>query len=103
MKSNYTKNRTSYEWVYEDVDQYGDINDPIYTDSAKDALSWIASTGEGLTAQIALVRTFGSEANGIEQRDYAYAANGELPTEFPEEDCKVPKRYREEYKLALNQ
>ena len=99
--SDYTKNKTSYEWVYEDVDQYGDIHNPIYTDSAKDATSFIASTGEGLTPEIALVRTFGSEGNGIQQRDYAYAVNGELPEEFPEEDWKVPKRYREELKRAL--
>ena len=94
------ENSESYEWVYEYVDQHGDIIDPMYTDSAADAFSYVASTGEGLSWQIALVKSIGNDSDGLKERDYAYIKEGKLPTMFPNENWKVPQRFHDELKLS---
>lgn len=84
-----------YEWVAEPVDEHGDIIDPLYGESFKEA--WEADVSQFSDAtgkNVALVRYVGSEYDGEIDRDYFYVREGELQ---PNECGDVPpKRFRDE-------
>lgn len=89
------RNKISYEWVFEEYDNNGDIIDPLFSDKLIDA----QREAEGCFTheyEIALVRNEGTEEDGLQVREYAYiTAEGELPEEF-DDGYKVPQRFHKE-------
>jgi len=84
----------SYEWVFEESDEYGDIVDPLFGDTYKSVSQYEPET-KGNRVDIALVRFDGDEGNGEDCREYAYIKDGKLPVEF-DDGYRVPKRFHAE-------
>ena len=83
----------TYEWVVEEHDQYGDIIDPLFFETYKEAIR------ESLDCvgyyEIALVRNTGNDEDGLTDRQYAYVNDDELPEEF-DLGNRVPARFHSE-------
>lgn len=105
---------TRYEWVIETctADEHEDIEDLHHVDRLMhledqhlfDAIDkkrfhderFDPPNGMTMFNRIALCRDVGCQAEGIEDRQYAYVnEDGELPETF-DEGAKIPKRFREE-------
>lgn len=89
------KTQVFYEWVIEHCDEHGDILDLNHNDkfSAYSLPDFEVQYPGGKT-DVALQRLSGNEADGLQERGYAYLDEaGQLPERF---DCdhKVPARYR---------
>lgn len=91
---------TMYEWDYETVDEHGDVIDHnhrsrLWQFNDADKTDWLV-----------LVRDEGDEANGLENRSWAYVKEGILPKYFQDADnhntAKVPKRFHEELRRYLS-
>lgn len=85
---------TIYEWDFETVDEYGDVQDH----NAEDKLTSFPKDTEG---NLVLVRQEGSDAEGVTGRYWAYVKDGQLPEYFEdstgqEVNIKVPKKYKDE-------
>ena len=69
------RGKVFYEWVVEEVDQYGDIQDVSHWDTFEEAVSvrdqWLRTQGCD-NVEIASVRGVGDEDNGLHYRGYAY-------------------------------
>ena len=96
---------TTYEWLIEVTDEYGDINDHVYADKLSDLQCAFWSTPIlGHHHQIVLVKTVGDatlwEDDSVDmepiERAFAYPESGEL-VNFGNEDHLVPKRYIAEF------
>jgi hypothetical protein len=103
--------RTHYEWaietVYWDEDEgMQDIEDSNYWDKLSDyqpgevadALAqkrFVREDGIEVFTRLCLMRDVGCEAEGLEDRQYAYVVDGVLPETF-DEGAKVPARFRKE-------
>ena len=86
MKGN--KMAVTYEWCAEDVDrETGDILDHNF----QDRLSCISELN--YNQDLCLVRTVGSDLEGITDRDWAYVVDGLLP-DFCAYGAKVPKIFK---------
>jgi hypothetical protein len=96
----YTKCKVTYEWVCEWWDEFDDIIDTYVIDSPMEVLSGTVN-GKGLTAHVTLTRIYGSEAEGIIDRGYAYIADGGLEKKFSSGQ-KVPKRLAGQVPIKLN-
>lgn len=86
------KREVHYEWVAEPTDEFGDIIDPLFGDTFADVVKF-AEGYECHATNFALVRNAGTEADGLEERGYAYLDETDhLPEYF---DCghKVPKKF----------
>ena len=90
------RDKTDYEWVFEESDPHGDIIDPMYCNTYQGARRYIPDVSKGNSWEIALVRFEGNEEDGESLREYAYIKNKVLPVEFPD-GYKVPKRYHKEF------
>lgn len=94
------KNKVSYEWVVEHVDEHGDIQDTHQVDSYSEALM------EGKTyhrKDIALVRDRYNDVVGVIERGYAYVnSKSEISTQFCSGQ-KVPQRYIDEVDGVRNE
>lgn len=88
------RNQTTYEWVCELEDDYGDIVDCRFGDTREQVEGF---KEDGFTCRIALVKHEGNQIDGEVARGYAYVdENGGLPDEF-DGDCdpRIPKRFRD--------
>lgn len=97
-----TRSRTSYEWGVELVidDEHEDIDDTLYFDSFAEAKQEAEEPREGYRNVIVLIRDQGSEAYGLEDRQWAYLEeDGTLPEEF-DGGNRVPKRFHQEVAKA---
>jgi hypothetical protein len=87
-----------YEWSLEYIDKRGDIIDIDFADKVADFGMSV------LSARLCLVRNAGNEIDGLQDRQWAYVKDGQLPVHFEdsaanETTVKVPKRFQEELKL----
>lgn len=85
------KKHVRYEWVLETLDEHGDIQDVTHYDT----LLELFSQPKPNRADVGLVRSEGSEANGIENRQWAYLEDGKLPNKF-DGGAAIPERFRNE-------
>lgn len=89
------KTCTSYEWVAEKLDSNGDVEEVSQATSFVEVSKFFV---DAPTVAIALCRRVHSIVDGDEvDRQYAYVENGALP-EFFEGGCKVPKKFKGEFK-----
>lgn len=93
------KSDVVYEWIVEQVDEHGDIQDTYAVDSFKEAIS------EDVTyhrKDIAIVRERGNEDDGLLDRGYAYVImNNYLSRSF----CsghKVPNKFIQEVENTIH-
>jgi len=89
------RDRTTYEWVFEELDENGDIVDPLFSDSFKEAKSYRDQMVSNYGYDIALVKYIGNNEDGILDRQYAYIKDEALPATFPDR-TKVPVKFRKE-------
>lgn len=98
---------TSYEWCVESVvRESGDIEDNNFVSSFAEAASIVQSEtdeDDGCDYRIVLVRTEGSEDDGVTDRLWAYVEDGSLPEFFANAygnatSVKVPQRFHKETK-----
>lgn len=73
------KGKVFYEWVVEEVDQHGDIQDVSHWDTFEEAVSvrdqWLSThlwQWGHEHVEIASIRGVGDEDNGLHYRGYAY-------------------------------
>ena len=87
------RNQSVYEWVIEELDEFGDIIDPEYFDSLKSHGKIEVSE----TMRLALVWEYGNDVDGEQDRAYAYVdpETTKLPEEF-ENGRAVPQRFHQE-------
>jgi len=83
----------TYEWVVEELDQYGDIVDVNHYDTLKDA-RWYEEYLRHRRAKVdvGLVRFDYSNDGAHLDKGWAYFTDGKLPVEFDNGE-KVPKKY----------
>jgi hypothetical protein len=93
--------RVFYEWALEMVDEHGDIIDADFATNTGYASAWRKeSPVDCVRHDVALVRRVGSDADGEQERGYAYVRpDGTLPDRFT---CgaKVPQSWRDEWTAA---
>lgn len=91
------RNKVTYEWDLETLDEYGDIQDHDFAERLIDL--------KGKEWRLVLVRDEGNELNGLANRYWAYVENGKLPECFSNAtnvvNIKVPQRFHKE--LSYNQ
>lgn len=76
---------TSYEWVAEKLDEWGDVEEVFQFETRAEA--------EREGGEIALCRRVHNADDGDElDREYAYVIDGELPPKF-DGGSSVPKRF----------
>jgi hypothetical protein len=81
------RTKTEYQWVAEELDEYGDIIDPMFEDRLRDLMPM--QPGH----DYALVKTvWDVENENLADRCYLYIQAGELPEEFTD-GCAVPQKY----------
>lgn len=95
--------RVSYEWDFEEVDEHGDVVDHDFRDNLKNLDRAQINPGryaiEGIN--LVLVRSTGSQGEGVLEREWAYVnlLGGKLVLPERCEDgrgSKVPKRFHAE-------
>ncbi len=89
------RGKVFYEWVVEEVDQYGDIQDASHWDSFEEAVNvrnQLLKKQGCDSVEIASIRGVGDEDDGLHYRGYAYVNLDNLTIE-PHYCCgsKVPK------------
>ena len=85
------KNETVYQWVFEELDEHGDIIDPEFTDTL---ITGYHDTDLSESRQLALVLMRGNDSDCEVERAYAYVDPNTmtLPDEF-DDGRKVPSRF----------
>ena len=87
-----------YEWVVEEVDSDGDIVETAAWDTLSDCRKQMAKVNEpGCHWELCLVRNQGNNDQGLQDRQWAYVVDGELPDEF-DGGAIVPKKYLAEFR-----
>lgn len=96
------RTKTFYEWTVEQVDSFGDIIETSGVPKLAEAMRH-APDPEDLAAlncthfDLVLVRdVFNAEDGDLEDRQWAYVQDGELPEEF-DGGTRVPAQYRKEF------
>jgi len=88
----------SYEWSIESVDIYDDIQDSDFSEKlssfSKSDLDHDPENPEYHKALV-LVRNVGNEDDGLQDREWAYVINKQLPKVF-DRGADVPKRFHKE-------
>ena len=89
---------TTYEWDWEIVDK---DSDDVYDHAFMNKLSMLYPKHDRSKhfVRLALVRSYGNDADGIIGKTWAYFDNDTIPTHF-EEGQKIPERYIKEYRNA---
>jgi hypothetical protein len=102
------RDKVSYEWAVECVDEFDDVQDIYFADSYAEAVASQTSEAESdvySEVRIALVRTEGNDDDGINWRGYSYVRDGALEPQFstyhpdgrPANDGPdVPQRFHKE-------
>ena len=95
-----TRRQVHYEWVAEPTDKYGDIIDPLFgstLDEVKCEAEAFDNHPECEIINFALIRIEGSEADGLQDRGYAYLNYlDQLPPNL-DSGHKVPVRFIRKY------
>ena len=93
------RNLVSYEWKRETIDQ----RDPVESMESDIIDADYAAPGElrllfplENNQRVCLVRNYGSDANGLQERDHAYMSCGVLATETSDDGHSVPQRFQQE-------
>lgn len=104
------RNRVSYEWDIETCDHHGDIEDHDHADRLEDHLSNHPGLRLAHNESLVLVRDLGNEYDGVVDRAWAYAYEGDdgdyhLPDCFVDGErelpnMRVPQRYHAELRRA---
>lgn len=90
------KDKVSYEWVCEPLDEHGDIIDPLFGDTLAEVIRFGLKYKGAAEFAYALVRNVGNDIDGIKDREYAYLDHlAQLPDEFPS-GAQVPQRFHQE-------
>tara|TARA_B100000902_G_C27305411_1_gene915149 strand:+ start:1060 stop:1425 length:366 start_codon:yes stop_codon:yes gene_type:complete len=102
MKISKTNWEVHYEWCWEYSDEHGDIIHAYHADTLKNLGAAEAShweTGEPWKPELTLIRDHGNDADGLQERSYAYPTNGTMPELF---SCgsKIPKRFQKEFNAS---
>ena len=75
------RDRVTYEWVAEETDEHGDVNNCQFFETRAEAEAAPSITGCPIV--VALVRNTGNNADGLTSRYYAYLnEDGSLPEFF---------------------
>ena len=92
-----------YEWTAETLDEFEDITDNDFAESYEEiARRAIAKINSGAALiRVGLVRNQGTEADGVQDREWAYIDDaGKLPDHFETagggKGAKVPKKFHRE-------
>jgi hypothetical protein len=92
----------TYEWLAEDVDEYGDVIEVHHFDTFAEAMKHVSP--HPYQTQIGVVRDRGNDVEGLIDRQWAYLDEGKLPVRFSygggEEGPLVPARFHNEVKRA---
>lgn len=94
-----------YEWLIELLEESAamedsEIIDPLFYATAAEALAFAASIPAGEFFRLAVTRAVGSDADGLQDQQYAYVKkSGELPARF-DAGAKVPDSLRNELSRA---
>ncbi len=91
------RDKIDYEWVAEELDEHGDIIDPMYGDTLAEVMGFIEPAAN---VEYALMRREGNDADGENYREYTYLVDGKLPLKFPD-GYRVPLRFHREVKSTL--
>jgi len=91
---------TYYEWIVETVEDLGDNEVDVigtcawdtYEEARKDAEALMA---QGKRIEIGLTRNVGDEVDGLQDRQWAYLEDGQLPQNF-DGGARVPQRFHRE-------
>jgi len=89
------KNKVTYEWDVETIDEYGDVQDHFHGSTIKQATMgrWPLEKNE----QLVLIRNVGNAEDGTIKRSWAYLSTDKyFPAEF-DSGHKVPNRYLKEF------
>lgn len=91
---------TSYEWDAEPIDEHGDIEDHDWYDTLKDMNRIHPADSFNSRKGLVLIRDYGCQADGLEDRQWAYAERGDdgklyLPERF-DGGNKVPQKFHKE-------
>ena len=96
------QNKVDYEWTTETIDtESGDIIDSSFYNKLSDI-----SKDDFESNDVGLVRNEGNEADGLEDRFWAYIKDGKLPAYFSdgaghEIGIKVPQKFHKELSAYL--
>lgn len=85
-----SRDRVTYEWVWELTDEHDDIVEHQYLDTYREMVS---SAPAG--ADFGLCRRVGNDDDGEIEREYAYIERGVLPERF-DGGSTVPQRFHKE-------
>jgi hypothetical protein len=94
------RNKIEYEWVIETIDiESGDIMECDYFESLSQ-INWknyspMKSFMNDTTYQLALCKNIYHDIRGLQDRQYAYMNEDELPESF-EDGTAIPKRFKTE-------
>ena len=93
------RNKTTYEWTLELVDEYGDIQEAIQSGKLSDLLADYRAEPEGEIARhdLCLVQDIGNEEAGLEARGWVYVKDWTLDDDG---DFDAPQRYAKELARA---
>lgn len=95
------KLKTAYEWAVEYSDENGDIEDIHHADKFSEIVGTLNNqTNEGRTGEYVLIRDTYTEADGLQERSWAYPSNKTLPSEF-DSGHKVPNRYAKQFNKGI--
>lgn len=85
-----------YEWVVEEVDDYGDIEDCYFFSSYAEAK--VFSSNHGKQVSLALCKSESNkQKDSVQWGTYAYVQRGELADRF-EDGSSVPQKYKDQVK-----
>lgn len=91
------RSKVFYEWTAELIDADGDIIDPTFWDSLKDARTVSTDDHPGaIGVDVGLIRHVGNDVEGEIDREYVYLDEGGKLPEFFDSGYPVPKRYLKE-------
>ena len=96
------KTKVTYEWIFEELDEDGNIVDCDFSDTLTSANNNLDGYDFGL------VRNEGNEVYGITDRYWAYVKDGKLPEYFQNGGghtikIKVPQKYHKELEIYFKQ
>lgn len=102
------RNRVSYEWDIETVDEHGDIIDHDHRDKVSDFFfDRVKKAMSGKGCELVLVRDEWDECDSLVDRSWAYVTDSKLPECFTyandRRGAKVPKAKRNEFERMLKQ
>ena len=89
------RNKITYEWTLEILDDYDDIVDVHFFETLCNLLIFKQDIDD-VNCDVGIVKHLGNDADGIVDREYAYINRGKLPEKF-DGGYSVPKRFKKEF------